>query len=118
MLKLLKTFKSRTPQAHPDVVIPLRSVRPSNRESDADEGTDRPTGDGEDGDFEPLLQVDGDSDFERLRYEIERDISASGGDSSYDRKSKVINKAIQNIGMGRYQWELFMLCGMGWLADK
>ena len=20
--------------------------------------------------------------------------------------------------MGRYQWELFVLCGMGWLADK
>jgi hypothetical protein len=33
-------------------------------------------------------------------------------------KSKVINKAIQDIGMGRYQWELFVLCGFGWLADK
>ena len=20
--------------------------------------------------------------------------------------------------MGRYQWELFVLCGFGWLADK
>jgi len=55
---------------------------------------------------------------ERLRSEIERDLSASGVDSAYDRKSKVINKAIQEIGMGRYQWELFMLCGMGWLADN
>ena len=26
-------------------------------------------------------------------------------------KSKVINKAIQDIGMGRYNWELFVLCG-------
>ena len=33
-------------------------------------------------------------------------------------KSKVINKAIQDIGMGRYQWQLFVLCGFGWLADK
>ena len=33
-------------------------------------------------------------------------------------KSKVINKAIQDIGMGPYQWELFCLCGFGWLADK
>ena len=33
-------------------------------------------------------------------------------------KSKLINKAIQDIGMGRYQWELFVLCGFGWLADK
>jgi hypothetical protein len=33
-------------------------------------------------------------------------------------KSKIINKALQDIGMGRYQWHLFSLCGMGWLADK
>lgn len=33
-------------------------------------------------------------------------------------KSKVINKAIQDIGMGRYQWELFALCGFGWTADN
>ena len=33
-------------------------------------------------------------------------------------KSKIINKAIQDIGMGKYQWELFVLCGFGWLADK
>ena len=33
-------------------------------------------------------------------------------------KSKIINKAIQDMGMGRYQWELFVLCGFGWFADK
>lgn len=33
-------------------------------------------------------------------------------------KAKVINRAIQDIGMGRYQWELFILCGLGWVADK
>lgn len=33
-------------------------------------------------------------------------------------KSKVINKAIQDIGMGTYQWQLFVLCGFGWMADK
>ena len=33
-------------------------------------------------------------------------------------KSKVINKAIQDIGMGRYNWQLFVLCGFGWFADK
>jgi hypothetical protein len=37
---------------------------------------------------------------------------------SYIVKSKVINKAIQDIGMGRYNWELFILCGFGWCADK
>jgi MFS family permease len=56
--------------------------------------------------------------LEELREEIELDVAASGHDSSYDRKSKVINKAIQDIGMGSYQWRLFVLCGFGWLADN
>lgn len=33
-------------------------------------------------------------------------------------KAKLINMAIQGIGMGRYQWELYVLCGFGWTADK
>ncbi|KAJ9214678.1 hypothetical protein DTO166G4_3734 [Paecilomyces variotii] len=56
--------------------------------------------------------------IEALRAEVENDVAASGHDSAYDRKSKVINRAIQDIGMGRYQWELFALCGFGWLADN
>lgn len=56
--------------------------------------------------------------LESLRAEVETDISASGLDSAYDRKAKVINLAIQDIGMGRYQWELYVLCGLGWVADK
>lgn len=56
--------------------------------------------------------------LESLRAEIDRDLAASGHDSAYDRKSKVINKAIMDIGMGSYQWQLFGLCGFGWLADN
>ncbi|KAI4112518.1 MAG: hypothetical protein LQ345_006343 [Seirophora villosa] len=56
--------------------------------------------------------------IEGLRAEIELEQPASGHDTTYDRKSKVINKAITDIGMGRYQWELFVLCGFGWLADN
>lgn len=55
---------------------------------------------------------------EGLRAEIDLDIAASGHDTAYDRKSKVINKAIMDIGMGSYQWQLFVLCGFGWLADN
>lgn len=33
-------------------------------------------------------------------------------------KATVINLALQDIGMGRYQWQLFILCGFGWFADK
>lgn len=60
----------------------------------------------------------GPTTLEGLRAEIENDVAASGHDSAYDRKSKVINKAIQDIGMGPYQWKLFCLCGFGWLADN
>ena len=49
---------------------------------------------------------------------MEAGVAASSHDSVYDRKSKVINKAIQDIGMGRYQWKLFILSGFGWLADN
>lgn len=56
--------------------------------------------------------------LESLRAEIRADIATSGHDSAYDRKSKVANKAIQDIGMGRYQWQLFVLCGFGWFADN
>ncbi|KZT26542.1 putative sugar transporter [Neolentinus lepideus HHB14362 ss-1] len=56
--------------------------------------------------------------IEGLRAEIDSDISTSQYDSVYDRKSKLISKAIQDIGMGRYQYELFCLCGFGWAADN
>ncbi|KAH8425085.1 uncharacterized protein LDX57_002833 [Aspergillus melleus] len=56
--------------------------------------------------------------LEGLRAEVESAVAASGVDSVYDRKAKIINRAIQDIGMGRYQWELYVLCGFGWIADN
>ncbi|KAL4916785.1 major facilitator superfamily domain-containing protein [Aspergillus aurantiobrunneus] len=56
--------------------------------------------------------------LEALRAEVEAGVVASGHDSVYDRKAKIINRAIQDIGMGRYQWGLFVLCGFGWIADN
>ena len=41
-----------------------------------------------------------------------------GVDPSYREKSELLNASISKIGMGRYQWSLFFLCGMGWLADN
>ncbi|CAK7272625.1 hypothetical protein SEPCBS57363_005224 [Sporothrix epigloea] len=38
--------------------------------------------------------------------------------TDYELKSKLINKAIQDIGMGWYNWQLFFLCGFGWFADN
>lgn len=62
--------------------------------------------------------ADGDLTIASLREEVEATIAASGHDSTYDRKSTIINKAITDIGMGSYQWQLFVLCGFGWLADN
>lgn len=76
-----------------------------------------------------------------LREEIDHDVGANDSQSMYDSKScghchifgesvgsvdvdchlgksKVINRAIADMGMGRYQWQLFVLCGCGWMADK
>ncbi|KAL5485054.1 hypothetical protein ACEPAI_7696 [Sanghuangporus weigelae] len=42
-----------------------------------------------------------------------------GVDKAYERKSHLINQCLQHeIGFGRYQWELFILTGFGWLADN
>ncbi|KAG9251272.1 major facilitator superfamily domain-containing protein [Emericellopsis atlantica] len=42
----------------------------------------------------------------------------NGSWTPYEIKSKLINKAIQDIGMGRYNWQLFFVCGFGWFADN
>jgi len=39
-------------------------------------------------------------------------------DPVYEAKAKVLNKAIQDIGMGRYQWQLFIVIGFGWSMDN
>lgn len=48
----------------------------------------------------------------------QRSIASCGSNCFLAGKAKVINRAVQDIGMGRYQWELFALCGFGWTADK
>jgi MFS family permease len=40
------------------------------------------------------------------------------GNKSYIGKAEVLNRAIQNIGMGRYQWQLFVVIGFGWASDN
>ncbi|KAJ3275832.1 hypothetical protein HDU76_010580, partial [Blyttiomyces sp. JEL0837] len=34
------------------------------------------------------------------------------------RDIAAVNEAIAKIGMGKYQWQLFILCGFGWFADN
>ncbi|KAJ8690756.1 MFS sugar transporter [Pleurotus ostreatus] len=39
-------------------------------------------------------------------------------DPVYQAKARLLNDAIQEIGMGRYQWSLFLVAGFGWFADS
>lgn len=40
-------------------------------------------------------------------------------DPVYEGKARALNTAIQEIGMGRYQWQLFIVVGgFGWASDN
>lgn len=39
------------------------------------------------------------------------------GHTLYERKCIIVNKAIDEMGMGRYQWYIWSLCGFGYLLD-
>ena len=39
-------------------------------------------------------------------------------DPVYEGKARVLNNAIQDIGMGWYQWQLFVVVGFGWASDN
>ena len=39
-------------------------------------------------------------------------------DAAYKAKADVLNRAVQDIGMGRYQWQLFVVIGFGWASDN
>lgn len=52
---------------------------------------------------------------------IDNDASTIPGgeiDPVYEKKAKVLNRAIQDTGMGRYQWQLFIVVGFGWASDN
>ncbi|TPX06707.1 uncharacterized protein E0L32_002203 [Thyridium curvatum] len=39
-------------------------------------------------------------------------------DPVYEAKARVLNRAIQEMGMGWYQWQLFIVVGFGWASDN
>lgn len=39
-------------------------------------------------------------------------------DPVYHAKARILNRAIQEIGMGKYQIHLFVCAGFGWFADS
>lgn len=36
----------------------------------------------------------------------------------YRLKSELVSRCMEEIGMGRYQWELFVVTGFGWITDN
>ncbi|KIM55132.1 hypothetical protein SCLCIDRAFT_135274 [Scleroderma citrinum Foug A] len=46
------------------------------------------------------------------------DISVDSLDAVYRAKAKILDDAFQEIGMGRYQWRLFVMAGLGWFSDS
>ncbi|KAI0054046.1 MFS general substrate transporter [Auriscalpium vulgare] len=43
---------------------------------------------------------------------------ADSVDPVYQAKARILNDAFQEIGMGKYQWYLFVVAGFGWLSDN
>ena len=39
-------------------------------------------------------------------------------DPVYEAKANLLNNAVQEIGMGAYQWKLFIVVGFGWASDN
>jgi len=45
-------------------------------------------------------------------------LPAGTTDPIFEAKAQVLNNAIQAIGMGKYQWLLFIVVGFGWASDN
>ncbi|KAG6067035.1 hypothetical protein E4U32_004751 [Claviceps aff. humidiphila group G2b] len=39
-------------------------------------------------------------------------------DPVYEAKARLLNRAVREIGMGWYQWQLFIVVGFGWASDN
>ncbi|KAG5980280.1 hypothetical protein E4U55_004186 [Claviceps digitariae] len=39
-------------------------------------------------------------------------------DPVYEAKARLLNRAVRDIGMGWYQWQLFVVVGFGWASDN
>jgi hypothetical protein len=41
-----------------------------------------------------------------------------GADAAYEAKISIMNEALLDIGMGRFQWKVFAMTGFGWFVDN
>ncbi|GKT90652.1 sugar transporter [Colletotrichum tofieldiae] len=129
---ILRRLTSDRPESVNDyigVVVPLEEAHLYSHSARTGkcEFEERPSQDGDDdaaeddgkdqGETAGMLEMSAaEYTIEGLRKEVRR--GGKGQWTEYELKSKLINKAIQDIGMGRYNWQLFVLCGFGWFADN
>ncbi|RVX66123.1 hypothetical protein B0A52_10057 [Exophiala mesophila] len=50
--------------------------------------------------------------------EANREFYGNSITDSYRLKSELVSKCMEEIGMGRYQYELFVVTGFGWITDN
>ncbi|KAL4067202.1 major facilitator superfamily domain-containing protein [Scleroderma yunnanense] len=53
-----------------------------------------------------------------LQGQIQDIYTAGSLDPVYHAKAKILNDALQEIGTGKYQWQLFFVAGFGWSSDS
>lgn len=66
-------------------------------------------------DKEKLIGHDQSYDSERSYSSVEE--LGDGDVSLYERKCLLVNREIDLMGMGRYQWSIWVLCGAGYMID-
>lgn len=55
---------------------------------------------------------------EPLEDHTNREFYGSSISDSYRMKSEIVSRCMDEIGMGRYQWSLFVVTGFGWICDN
>ncbi|PVH82380.1 MFS general substrate transporter [Cadophora sp. DSE1049] len=55
---------------------------------------------------------------EKIDDAANREFYGGSVSDSYRLKSGLVSKCLEEIGMGRYQWELFIVTGFGWITDN
>jgi MFS family permease len=57
-------------------------------------------------------------DIHSTKHSLDNTILEGAVSKIYARKVKILNAELARIGMGWYQWRLFILAGIGWTADN
>ncbi|THH28193.1 hypothetical protein EUX98_g5997 [Antrodiella citrinella] len=68
--------------------------------------------------FQVLDKKQVEDDRSDVQSSLENLFEEGSVDPVYEAKALLLNRAVQEIGMGKYQWYLFIVAGFGWFADS